>query len=121
MEEKTKTILIVEDDELFRKSLVTFIGALGYRIVAVESAETALEKLATMPFDLLFSDIHLGGMNGVELARLARGHQKNIPVVLISGFLTEKAQLEAAEAQVDAILRKPADLVKVAGTLSSLL
>ena len=116
----TKTVLIVEDDELFRKSLVTFIRSLGYTVLTADSAEKALEKLAEKPADLVLTDLQLPGLTGIELARTVR-NSEDIPVILISGFLSDEKREAAQEAGIEALLRKPTDMMQLAAKLDELL
>ena len=64
------------------------VFALGYRISWVANAKEALAALARdeFAFDLVFSDIIMPGMNGVELANTIRERYPGLPVVLTSGY-----------------------------------
>jgi hypothetical protein len=66
-----RTVLIVEDDDLFRKSLTTFVSSLGYTTVAARSAEEALDECAAESIGACVSDFHLPAMNGIELAEFS--------------------------------------------------
>lgn len=102
-------VLVVEDDAAVRNITVAFLLSSGYQVVAVGSAEEALQRLADRePIALLFSDVMLGeGMNGKELAMAVRRTSPEIPVLLTSGYeiYAEAGQVEAAEAFE--LLRKP--------------
>ena len=116
-----KRILLVEDDELFRRSLLTFIDILGYEAVVAASAEEALEKQDHEPVDLVVTDFHLTRMNGVDLVRALRSAGSKIPAILISGFLSEEVRQMARDVRIDAVLRKPADLMKLKDLIPGLL
>ena len=69
---------------------------LDYRVVSAASAEEALEALDGREVDLLFSDVMMPGMSGVELAERARATRPDLPVVLASGYSEEMARGNAA-------------------------
>lgn len=118
---ENKRILLVEDDELFRRSLLSYLGILGYEAVVAASAEEALEKQEHEPIDLVLTDFHLLRMNGIDLVRTLRSTGSKIPAILISGFLSEEVRQMASEVRIDAVLRKPADLLKLKDLLPGLL
>jgi CheY-like chemotaxis protein len=104
------TILVVEDDGLFRKALATFLTTLGFRLVIAESAEEALERLGAEVVQLALIDYHLPGMNGIELAHVLHSRGASPPMILLSGYLSERVQREALDARITCVLRKPADM-----------
>ena len=85
-------ILLVEDDDLVRNHVAGQLRDLGYRVVAVSNGADAIEALRqTSDFDLLFTDVVMpGGMNGRELAEMARVLRPALPVLFTSGY-TENA------------------------------
>jgi len=108
-----RTILIVEDDRLFRRSLVTYLAALGFDIVSAGSAEEALGTVERREVDLLVTDLVLPAGSGIDLVRAIRARGETIPVVLLSGYLSSQADREARETGIDVILNKPADLAQL--------
>jgi CheY-like chemotaxis protein len=118
---ETKRILLVEDDELFRRSLLSYLGILGYETVTAASAEEALQKQKQQPVDLVLTDFHLLRMNGIDLVRTLRSAGSTIPAILISGFLSDEVRQMAHDVRIDAVLRKPADLLKLKDLLPGLL
>lgn len=81
-------ILVVEDNALVREYLVGQLKALGYRVEMASSGIKALELLDTVPgIDLLFTDVMMpGGMNGQELAQIARSRQPDLKLLFTSGY-----------------------------------
>jgi CheY-like chemotaxis protein len=77
---------------------------LDYRVVSAASAEQALEALAGRDFDLLFTDVMMPGMSGIELAECARALHPELPVVLASGYNEQMVSGAAAAFQT---LAKP--------------
>ena len=123
MSEQTalKKVLLVEDDDLLRKSLSGLVGALGYEPVAVESAEEALRRIHQVPVDLVLTDYRLLAMNGIDLILNLRRSGLDVPCVLISGFLSEEVRQRAIDIHVSEVLRKPGDLARLGDPLESLL
>jgi signal transduction histidine kinase/CheY-like chemotaxis protein len=107
---KHKTILVVDDDDLVRKSVITQINSLGYSTIEASGPAEALQIIGSPePFDLLFSDIVMSGaIDGVELARLAAERRTDLKIMLTSGF----PHLKGARSSEDSyeqwpILKKP--------------
>ncbi len=77
--ESAETILIVDDDELVRKSAATLMASLGYRVLSAGSGSEALEVLRQdAPIDLLFTDVFMpGGMHGPQLVPRRAGCGRN--------------------------------------------
>ena len=82
-----ETVLVVEDNQAMRRVSTRQIRELGYRVLECDRAAAALDILQREPVDLLFTDIVMpGGLDGVELAHLARERWPQLRVVLTSGF-----------------------------------
>jgi CheY-like chemotaxis protein len=67
-----KKILVVEDQEQIRKTYKRILERAGYLVIAAKSAEEALEILPKHPCNVLFLDIDLPGMDGIELCKIIR-------------------------------------------------
>jgi nitrogen-specific signal transduction histidine kinase/CheY-like chemotaxis protein len=102
-----ETILVVEDQAEVRRIVVRQLSMLGYRVLEAEDARTAFEVLrADTPIDLLFTDVVMPGVSGIEVAAAARAARPGLRVLLTSGF----ADGVAGGTQVgvaDAVLTKP--------------
>ena len=86
------TLLVVEDDVLIRHSVCEALRHATYKVLEASSAREALTILDTLPVDLLFVDLHMPGeSDGVSVARYARRHFPEIPVLLTSGKLRASA------------------------------
>jgi PAS domain S-box-containing protein len=87
----TETVLVVEDDPFVRTYSIKSVESLGYSVISAVDGNDALQKLrADIPVDILFTDIVMpGGINGWELADLARQLRPGLPVLLTSGYALE--------------------------------
>jgi PAS domain S-box-containing protein len=84
----SETILLVEDDPLVREHVAGQLGALGYRVLRAADGPEALALLdRESGIDLLFTDVVMpGGLNGRELAELARAQHPGLRVLFSSGY-----------------------------------
>jgi signal transduction histidine kinase/ActR/RegA family two-component response regulator len=108
----TGTILFVEDNKDIADVTKTNLEELGYRVIAVPNADTAMDILkANAEIDLVFSDIVMPGqLNGVDLAREIRAQRPQTPVILTTGY---SAAAQAAAPDGFTILPKPYQLDKL--------
>ena len=84
---KGETVLVVEDNAALRRIAVRQLTELGYTVFEADNADAALRQLRCTPVHVLFTDVVMpGGMDGFELAQLARKVQPDIKVLLTSGF-----------------------------------
>ena len=90
----TGCVLVVEDNAPVGLFATATLGELGYTTVFAANAEAALAELATDAdrFDVVFSDVIMPGMTGLDLARLVRRDHPDLPVVLTSGYSEVLAQ-----------------------------
>jgi CheY-like chemotaxis protein len=82
-------VLLVEDEFLISEWVAQSLLEQGFAVQTVTNAADALEHLASVPVDVLFTDINLpGGMDGAALARRAREMWPHLPVVYASARAT---------------------------------
>jgi len=95
-----------------------YLEQCGCSVVRADNAEIAIETLnRRSDIDLVFSDIAMPGMSGLELGRLVRDHYPEIPVVLASGY-SDKAARAVEEGFL--LLEKPYSLEAMRRSLSDL-
>ncbi|PSJ40822.1 hybrid sensor histidine kinase/response regulator [Allosphingosinicella deserti] len=103
---RTLKVLLVEDNDHVREFAATLLEDLGHTVIQADEAEAALSILARDPVDILFSDVVMPGISGVELARRARANRPELPVLLASGYSDEI--IAGAGAEFD-FVHKPYD------------
>jgi len=94
-------LMIVDDDPEVRVIVAEFLEDFGYRVLQADGAAQALDLLArTSDLRMIISDIRMPDMSGIELADIATQRQRDLKIILISGYFVSQ--------QVDRrFLRKP--------------
>jgi CheY-like chemotaxis protein len=78
-------ILIVDDDSAVRTTIKLLLERAGHSVIAVSDGRSGLAQFETGDFDLLFVDIFMPGMDGIETMRLVHQQRPLVPIIVISG------------------------------------
>ena len=113
-----RLVLLVEDNGHVREFAQSLLEDLGYRVIPAATGEEALERLAATSVDLLFSDVVMPGISGVELAQIARGGSPDLPVLLASGYSEE---IVAGAGAAFEFVRKPYESCRLSAALTAAL
>ncbi|WP_018934660.1 sigma-54 dependent transcriptional regulator [Thioalkalivibrio sp. ALJ24] len=105
-----EAVLVVEDDRGHRELLIEELREAGYPVVAVGSAEEAVESLEQQPFGLVVSDLRLPGADGFRVLEATRGVVPEPGFIMLTGFGTIDQAVSALKAGADDFLTKPVDL-----------
>lgn len=117
--EATKRVLVIDDDPVVGKSFDRVLTPKGYAVIAASSGEEALAKLANETYDVVYTDIRMPGMDGLEVARRIKAVRPWLPVVIVTGYGTEANEAEARELGVTGFLHKPLSPEMIEGSASS--
>lgn len=106
-----RTLLIVEDNDLFRGMLRSLLEMRGYTLVAARNGEEGLAIAAAQRIDGVLTDVEMPGMDGFEFCQRIREQQaaagQDIPVWIMSGVFRPALAKKAAAAGALLVLRKP--------------
>ncbi|HYA13514.1 MAG TPA: response regulator [Syntrophales bacterium] len=102
-----KKILVVDDEELIRDMLKDALGSAGYTVLTAESAEEALKILKTESVMVMFLDIKLPGMNGIDLCKKIRIENQIGMIHAFTGYSNIYGLLECRAAGFDDFFVKP--------------
>jgi len=105
-------ILIVEDDDFVRESMVSSLEALGHTVTQAADGEAGLAALQKAQPDLLITDYLMPGMTGAELMQRTRAMFPDLPMIIATGYADMKAIEEVI--RDDILLRKPFQLAELA-------
>jgi two-component system response regulator AtoC len=104
------TILIVDDERTLARAVRAFLQESGYEAEVAGDAEQALGLLETLRPDVVFSDVRLPGMSGIELLRRIREFDPALPVVIMTAYGTIEGAVEAVKLGAFDYIKKPVDL-----------
>src|SRR5438874_12914353 len=80
------SILIVDDEESIRESLIALLEMEGYSVETSADGEEGLARIAERPFDLVLLDFALPGMNGVEVLQEIRERDQQLAAIMITPY-----------------------------------
>ena len=103
----SRKVLVVDDDPAVRKSIDRVLTGKGYAVITAETGEEALRKLNEEKYDLVYTDIRMPGISGLEVAEQVKARKPWTPVVIITGYGTDAAQARAKAAGVSSFVHKP--------------
>jgi signal transduction histidine kinase len=119
---KSCNVLVVEDDPHVRELLYQSLQDEGYTCRSVSNASEALQLLrSTQAIDLLLSDVGLPGMNGRQLAEIARTLRPNLPVLFITGYAETAMAREGFLAPGMQLICKPFELRQLQAQVATML
>jgi DNA-binding NtrC family response regulator len=109
-------VLIVDDELDFVETMVKRLARRGFEVAGVESGQEALRLLATRSFDVVFLDVMMPGMDGMETLREIKLGWPDTQVVLLSGHGGEEMGMRGMAYGAFAYLLKPVSLTVVVET-----
>ncbi len=114
-----KTICCIEDEPQIRELLQLVLGE-QCKILPAASAREAIEHLVHEP-SLFLIDLHLPGMNGLEVTKLIRTIFPSVPIIIITALSRDKYEEKAIEMGATTFLEKPFIPAQLRSLVSSLL
>ena len=109
--------LVVDDDPDIQELLKDIVLKHGHKVTVVDNGEDALEALDQQRFDLVFLDLVLPHLSGVEVLRAIKERNKKTIVAVITGFGDDPQALEAMAMGPMFFIRKPFDISEVTAVI----
>jgi DNA-binding response OmpR family regulator len=109
MSHPISTILVVDDEYNLRRSLALILERVGYVVVTAEGAEQARQYFQDCQFDLVFLDLKMPDINGLDLLSEFHGANPGLPVLILTGHATLESAIEAVRRGARDYLLKPLD------------
>jgi len=114
-------ILVVDDEASVRDLLVKTLSLVEYDVDAAADGRAALEQLRLHQYDLLITDLRMPGIDGMSVIREAKRQKATLPVIIITGYSSESAAIEAVNLGVSGYLTKPFRVPQVLSTAAKAL
>lgn len=113
-----KRILVIDDDPLVLKTITILLRSRSYEVIGCKSGFEALSAVKNAEFDLVISDIRVGDQDGIQTIKKIRdieiaGERPNTPVIMITGYASQEAPVEAIKLGVEDYFLKPFDNEKL--------
>lgn len=108
-------VLVVEDEPVSRLLLTRLLGQEGAEVLTCASGEEALRTLALQNLDVVILDIGLPGIDGFEVCRRIRRHERcrEVPVLMVTGLGDQASRRSGFEVGADDFITKPFDAIEM--------
>ncbi|KAA0003444.1 MAG: response regulator [Thermoplasmata archaeon] len=111
----TEKIMFVDDDPSILDAAKTAIESYGYEVITASSGEECLDKVGDA--DLVFLDIKMPGMNGIEVLKKIKERYPSLPVIMITAYATVDTAIEAMKLGAFDYVRKPFAIEELEGSI----
>jgi two-component system, NtrC family, response regulator AtoC len=104
------TVLIVDDERTLARAVKAFLAEAGYEAEVAADGETALNLLQKLRPDVVFADVKLPGISGIDLLRRVQEFDPAIPVIIMTAYGTIEGAVQAVKLGAFDYMKKPVDL-----------
>ncbi len=112
-----KSVLVIDDDPLIRKTLTSYLSKKGFEAVAAEDGEEGIQKYEEHIPDLVILDIRLPDVDGLEVLGRIREKNPNASIIIMTAYDDMKTTIEAIKLGAFEYLVKPLDYVELELTI----
>ncbi|HUS37590.1 MAG TPA: response regulator, partial [Verrucomicrobiae bacterium] len=114
-----ESILMVDDELEVMTPSKRILEKLGYKVTALTNPHEALELIEANPheFQLLLSDLNMPAMSGLQLIAIVRKIRSDLPIILISGFITDELRDQSARDTALHLIDKPVKAVELTNAI----
>jgi DNA-binding NtrC family response regulator len=100
-------VLVIDDDAVVGRSFDRVLSDKGYEVDTARNGEEGLKDIEAQAYDVIFTDIKMPGIDGLEVAERIKARCPWTPVVVITGYGTEENEARAHVLGVNGFVRKP--------------
>jgi two-component system response regulator HydG len=111
------SILVVDDEKKIAALLAAELADAGHQVVTAHDGDSASRILRSKRFDVVLTDLRLGGTDGLDVLRAAKAADPDVAVLLMTAYATVKTAVAAMKEGATDYLEKPVDLEKLAVVL----
>ncbi|MEI6306361.1 MAG: sigma-54 dependent transcriptional regulator, partial [Deltaproteobacteria bacterium] len=99
--------MVVDDEEVILQGLRRILEGERFAVTTCKSGHRAIEMFQEKEFDLIFTDLKMPGMNGIEVLKAVKTLQPDVPVIMITGYATVDTAVEAMKNGAQDYIAKP--------------
>jgi len=103
----TKRVLVLDDEDVVCRSYERVLNNAGFEVAKANNGKQALENLEHNDYDVMFADLRMPGMDGLQVVRELRQTRPNMKVIVVTGYPSQDTLQEAARLGVMDYLTKP--------------
>src|SRR3989339_1645905 len=118
---KDVNILIVDDQVNMLETFTDILRDKGYKVTTAEDGYTAIDKVKKQSFDVIFMDIKMPGINGVQTFREIKKINPKTAVIMMTAYSVEGLVKEAIEEGAYTVIYKPFEIERVVETIERVL
>ncbi|MBI1870206.1 MAG: response regulator [Chlamydiae bacterium] len=118
---KIPSILVVDDQVGMLETFTDILGDKGYKVATASDGYTAIDKVKKETFDVIFMDIKMPGINGVQTFREIKKVNPKTAVIMMTAYSVEDLVKEAIEEGAYTVIYKPFDIDRVVETIERVL
>ncbi len=115
--DKSAIVLVVDDDELVRKTLKVLITVLGYQCLSASDGVEAITILESNPCDIVLTDVIMPNMDGLELLQHINENFPDIGVIIATGYSERASYADVIKAGAIDFIKKPIDQAELEAKL----
>jgi len=112
-------ILVVDDEKIVRDFFMDVARSLGGNVETADDGDAAVEKCRGQHYDMIFLDMRMPHMNGLDACRIILTLDPNVKVVMMSGYSEDRLMDEAITCGAVAKISKPFDLKTIVELIES--
>ena len=121
MEEKNIVVLVVDDEPDFRELMTFWLGSRGYSVITASDGQSAIELVKGKNPDIIFMDLRMPGMDGIETIDEIRKFNKDVPIIIISAYIDDPKASEANAHGISGMFYKGKDFKEGLSLIESVL
>jgi CheY-like chemotaxis protein len=116
MEDKIR-VLLVDDESDFVESMSLWLQAKGYSVSVAASGEKAIQMVKEQTPQIVFLDIKMPNMDGIETLRQIRKLNQKLPVIMVTAYADEEKRIESQKLNISGFFAKDDDLKVLQNTI----
>ncbi|MDD4939647.1 MAG: response regulator [Candidatus Omnitrophica bacterium] len=121
MSDKKILVQVVDDEADFRKVMTFWLESKGYAVISADNGENAIKQLKDNNPDIIFMDIRMPVMGGMEAIREIREFNQDVPIIIISAYVDDPSIGDISKLGISGIFYKGKDFAEGLALLESTL